>query len=88
MKIYIALFAMVPLFYSCEKFEPKEPEEEELLDGPIEGLTHAENARFVAGDVAFNDEVFTVSKGLGPNSTQIVVSAVMQGMEKELHLAH
>lgn len=68
-KLYIALFAIIffaGLLYSCDKFEPKEPEEEDLLDGPIEGLTYAENVRFLKGDIAFNDDVFTVEKGLGP----------------------
>src|SRR5690554_4376974 len=68
-KLYIVLFAIISfagLLYACDKFEPKEPKEEDLLDGPIEGLTYAENARFLAGDIAFNDEVFTVEKGLGP----------------------
>jgi len=65
-KFYIILFAITSLLYSCDKFEPKAPNEEDLLDGPIEGLTYAENARFLAGDIAFNDQVFTVSTGLGP----------------------
>ncbi len=37
-----------------------------LLDGPVEGLSEAENLRFLRGDVAFNDEVFTPATGLGP----------------------
>lgn len=64
--VFLVLFVILPLLYSCEKFEPREPNEEDLLDGPIDGLTHTETARFVAGDIAFNDEVFTVNKGLGP----------------------
>ena len=52
--------------YSCDKFQPPAPFDEDLLDGPIEGLTYAENAEFLAGDIAFNDEVFTSSTGLGP----------------------
>ncbi len=52
-------------FSSCELFEPAAPKEEDLLDGPIEGLTTAQSARFLAGDVAFNDEVFTSATGLG-----------------------
>src|SRR5690554_1911867 len=64
--VFLVLFVILPLLYSCEKFEPRKPNEEDLLDGPIDGLTHTETARFVAGDIAFNDEVFTVNKGLGP----------------------
>lgn len=36
------------------------------LDGPIEGLTNEQNKRFLSGDVAFNDEIFNASTGLGP----------------------
>src|SRR5690554_1704575 len=65
-KTYIALFSTLSLMYACEYFEPGAPLEYELLDGPIESLTYAENAEFLAGDIAFNDEVFTASTGLGP----------------------
>lgn len=51
---------------SCDKILPPLPEEYELLDGPIEGLSHAENQRFLRGDKAFNSEVFTPAMGLGP----------------------
>ncbi len=37
-----------------------------LLDGPTDGLTNEEHRQFLAGDIAFNDEVFTSSTGLGP----------------------
>lgn len=50
----------------CENFEPAAPEENELLDGPIEGLNTAESKLFLDGDIAFNDEVFTAETGLGP----------------------
>lgn len=50
----------------CEHFEPAPPNDEDLLDGPVEGLTASENLRFVRGDIAFNDEVFTPETGLGP----------------------
>jgi CxxC motif-containing protein (DUF1111 family) len=51
---------------ACNKTIPKAPSKDELLDGPIEGLTSAQQAQFLAGDAAFTDEVFTSSKGLGP----------------------
>jgi CxxC motif-containing protein (DUF1111 family) len=51
---------------ACNKTIPKAPPEDELLDGPIEGLTSAQQAQFLAGDAAFTDEVFTSAKGLGP----------------------
>lgn len=54
------------LMISCEEFQPNAPAEHDILDGPIEGLTETENLRFLRGDVAFNDEVFTAQTGLGP----------------------
>ncbi len=53
-------------FYACENFEPAAPPDDTLLDGPVAGLSEAENIRFVNGDIAFNDEVFTPETGLGP----------------------
>jgi CxxC motif-containing protein (DUF1111 family) len=52
--------------WSCEAFEPAGPPAATLLDGPLEGLTSAEKIRFLRGDVAFNDEIFTPASGLGP----------------------
>lgn len=54
------------LVQSCKKLEPKAPEEHEILDGPVEGLTAEQNEMFLKGDIAFNDEVFTRESGLGP----------------------
>jgi CxxC motif-containing protein (DUF1111 family) len=50
---------------ACEKILPQAPSDDELLDGPVEGLNYEQNRRFLAGDVAFNDEVFTSQTGLG-----------------------
>lgn len=44
---------------------PIGPEENEVLDGPMEGLSSAEKIRFIKGDEAFG-EVFTAESGLGP----------------------
>ena len=41
------------------------PEENEILDGPIDGLTFEEQGIFLRGDQAFGD-IFTIEKGLGP----------------------
>ena len=60
--ILIASYAIV----SCEKIIPAAPAENELLDGPTEGLSHGEQLQFLKGDVAFNDEVFSSANGLGP----------------------
>lgn len=67
-RIYIpSVFAVFVCFLiACEKMLPPAPKEDEILDGPVEGLTEAEKIQFLAGDVAFNDDVFTPEKGLGP----------------------
>lgn len=54
------------LCLSCSEFEPAAAPDDEILDGPVEGLNTAESARFLAGDIAFNDEIFTRKTGLGP----------------------
>ncbi len=51
---------------SCEEIIPEAPLVSELLDGPADGLSPAEQAQFLAGDIAFNDEIFTTANGLGP----------------------
>ncbi|HNE28288.1 MAG: thiol oxidoreductase [Saprospiraceae bacterium] len=63
--LFFSLFT-IWLLVACEKTFPPLPDDAELLDGPVEGLSEAENRRFLAGDVAFNDEVFTATTGLGP----------------------
>ncbi|NCI48824.1 c-type cytochrome [Sediminibacterium roseum] len=60
------LLAAIGFAVSCSKFQPALPPDDETLDGPVEGLTHAENAQHLRGDVAFTDEVFTRTTGLGP----------------------
>lgn len=62
----IVLAGLVVFFISCEKMLPEAPADDSILDGPVSGLTPAQNAQFLAGDVAFNNEVFTVATGLGP----------------------
>lgn len=57
----IATFMM-----SCEKIIPEAPAENELLDGPTEGLSYSEHQQFLKGDIAFNDDVFSSANGLGP----------------------
>ena len=82
-KILTLLFIIIVVLVACEKTMPPSPEEFELLDGPIEGLSTEENARFLKGAEAFG-EVFTVEKGMGPFLLLINVRVVIQGMEKEL----
>lgn len=66
-KILLPLLVSAAFFYqSCEQITPAMPAADQVLDGPVEGLTTPEYIRFLNGDVAFNEEVFTVETGLGP----------------------
>lgn len=49
---------------SCEKLLPPAPNEEDVLDGHMLGLTSSELSQFSNGDEAFS-EVFTIQNGLG-----------------------
>ena len=62
----IAIFLGAVFTSSCNKLLPTAPSENELLDGAVEGLTQEQNIRFLKGDRAFNNEIFTVQTGLGP----------------------
>lgn len=62
----ITVCLLILIAISCKKIMPKSPNEDELLDGSVEGLTTQETAQFLKGDVAFNDDVFTPQNGLGP----------------------
>jgi CxxC motif-containing protein (DUF1111 family) len=62
----IVYFFAISLVVSCKKIMPKAPADNQLLDGPIEGLTEVEKDQFLKGDKAFNDAIFTPANGLGP----------------------
>ena len=62
----IAAFIFIGILISCGKILPPTPADNNLLDGPVEGLTGEQNARFIKGDKAFNNTVFTTATGLGP----------------------
>ena len=67
-KIYIVMACIVTaivIMQACTKLQPTAPADDELLDGAVEGLSYAESRQFLAGDVAFNDEIFTSKTGLG-----------------------
>lgn len=64
-KVAVVVLPLIVILVACSKLEPIAPADDQLLDGPVAGLTQAQNAQFLAGDVAFNDEIFTSSKGLG-----------------------
>ncbi len=68
----ILLFTLF-IFASCEPSYVDVPADDELLDGPIDGLSTEESARFLKGDEAFG-EVFTRETGLG--STFVSTSCI------------
>jgi CxxC motif-containing protein (DUF1111 family) len=53
-------------FAACKKMEPKAPANDQILDGPVDGLSYEQQQAFLRGDIAFNDDVFTRETGLGP----------------------
>jgi len=67
------VFSALVILISCKKILPGAAHESEVLDGPVDGLTTEETARFLKGDAAFS-EVFTSAKGLG--STFVASSCV------------
>ena len=64
-KIISIICLFVSGFVACEKLAPGRPPADEILDGPVDGLSYEENRRFLAGDFAFNKEIFTTQTGLG-----------------------
>ncbi len=67
MKKILTIVLLLSLsIHSCTKLQPKPPKDEEILDGPVEGLSYEEQVQFLKGDIAFNDDIFTVETGLGP----------------------
>jgi CxxC motif-containing protein (DUF1111 family) len=66
MKKIIVIAVFLTSIVACNKLLPGAPPDDELLDGPVAELTPEQNAIFLRGDIAFNDEVFTTTTGLGP----------------------
>lgn len=64
--LVISIFVAFTSILSCEKILPGKPQDDEILDGPIEGLTQEQHRIFLRGDKAFNDDVFSAGNGLGP----------------------
>lgn len=64
--IVTILITFIFIYVSCSKILPKLPEDDSILDGPLEGLSAEQNRLFLRGDVAFNDEIFNQANGLGP----------------------
>lgn len=57
---------LLGLLASCDKLTPPLPNDDALLDGPVENLNEAQTRQHLMGDIAFNNQVFTTSTGLGP----------------------
>ncbi len=67
-KVYLVagfFLLLIVIIQACSKLQPGAPADDSLLDGPVEGLNHEQNRQFLAGDVAFNDDIFTTQTGLG-----------------------
>ena len=65
-KVLFFILLFVFSLVACEKIMPASPNDDELLDGPVDGLTHAQSLQHLRGDVAFNDQIFSAETGLGP----------------------
>ncbi|HRH62104.1 MAG TPA: di-heme oxidoredictase family protein [Bacteroidia bacterium] len=65
-KTLLTVVVLLLVVIGCKKIMPPSPKDDELLDGPVEGLSTAETQQFIKGDVAFNDDIFTPQNGLGP----------------------
>jgi CxxC motif-containing protein (DUF1111 family) len=63
--IIVSLAVGIGVMQACTKLQPASPPDDALLDGPVDGLTNEQHRQFLAGDVAFNDEIFTSQNGLG-----------------------
>lgn len=67
MKIVMMLsISILFVLAACEAILPPIPQDDEVLDGPLEGMTSAQLLQHLKGDIAFNDQIFTAENGLGP----------------------
>src|SRR4051812_14341655 len=64
--VIIVVVVFLAVCVSCEKLLPGAIDKDKTLDGPVDGLSAVQNRMFLAGDVAFNNDVFTKETGLGP----------------------
>jgi CxxC motif-containing protein (DUF1111 family) len=63
--VMACIVAMIFAVQACSKTEPAAIADNELLDGPVAELTYQQSRQFLAGDAAFNNEIFTPQTGLG-----------------------
>jgi len=66
--LFLVIFCFIAAACSklTEHIAPKSPNSDDLLDGPVDGLSEIERRQFLAGDAAFNGELFFSGNGLGP----------------------
>lgn len=62
----VLMVIAIGVLAGCNLGAPPAPSATEILDGTVEGLTHEQNRIHLAGDEAFNDDIFTAENGLGP----------------------
>lgn len=63
---FTSIVCVVTGLAACEAMLPPPPNDDTVLDGPLDGLSGPEARMFTKGDAAFNDQVFTSETGLGP----------------------
>ncbi len=61
----LRFLAALTVLAACDTLLPSAPADDEVLDGPIEGLTGAQAAIFAEGDEEFN-RTFSAGEGAGP----------------------
>jgi len=63
--VFVLSIYLITFVISCDTFAPDGPEDMDILDGPVEGLSFEQQRLFLAGDNAFS-VIFTPANGLGP----------------------
>ena len=66
------------LLAGCDTLATQAPAPEDIMDGPLPGLTAAEMSAFVRGDEAF-ERAFSISEGLGPIFNDVSCAACHSG---------
>jgi len=66
-QLFVVLISVLPLVLvpACDQLLTEAPPDDEVFDGPIDGLTSAQRSIFVRGDEAFGEQ-FSFQTGLGP----------------------
>ena len=74
----LATACAIGLLAGCDTLATQAPAPEDIMDGPLPGLTAAEMSAFVRGDEAF-ERAFAVSEGLGPIFNDVSCGACHSG---------